>query len=127
MYGGNIRKISNRADWQQVVRILARTTREPIDLTTMQNIEIAVVHPAASGGGIGDGYATIGNNTGLRGSLQGGEITLVAPGSFEFWFKVDRMRALPPQVYDLGCVLTTDTSLVKQVLLCQVSIVEGFV
>jgi hypothetical protein len=129
MFGGDFDPISNKADWIQTVLLTDAETGAPFDLTAMSAIEIAVVYPGNAGNASGYGSGIgIANAVGLQGSLADGTITLVAPGTFQFWFKNPAMRALQPQTYDVGLTLTeAATGIVVQLFIMQASIVEGFV
>ena len=127
MFDGMLSPVSNRADWIDCVEVTDAETDEPIDLSTLQDIVLAVRFPGA-GNGVFDGYyyASHGNRYGITASLKTGEITIIQPGIFQFWFKRGVMAGLAPQTYDVGLIMVTADGVISQVLIGQVPVLEGF-
>ena len=108
-------------------RWLDEETGEPIDLSTLQDIILAIRYPNA-GNGVFDGYhyASQGNSYGLNASLKTGEIVIIQPGIFQFWFTSSVMGGLGPQTYDVGLILISQDGVATQLLIGQVPVLEGF-
>lgn len=127
MFNGMLSPVSNRAQWQDCIEVVDGETDEPIDLSTVLDIVLAVRFPDAGNGSF-DGYyyASQGNRYGLTASLKTGEIVIIQPGIFQFTFSSGQMAGLAPQTYDVGLIITSADGTITQIIIGQVPVLEGF-
>ncbi len=128
MHIGRLNSVSNRADYIDCVAVIDTETDEPIDLSTVQEIVVQLAYPQMGGGNPSYGsYASGYNWSGARASLSGGTIQHVQTGIFQFHIAAGLMAALPQQDYHLGVGLVAEDGTKIQLIIGDVSVMEGYI
>lgn len=114
MYEGNLARVSNRADWIDVVEITDAETGELIDLTEASIV--LELRPQFDFDCAPLLTATTGN----------GKIVVVALGQVQFTFSRDEMIAIRPGTYDAGLTVSR-TGITEQLIIATVAVLDGIV
>lgn len=114
MYEGNLARVSNRADWIEVVEITDAETGELIDLTDANLIlEVRPQHHT-------DCSPTLSASTG------NGKIVIIDLGQAQFTFDRAEMIGVRPGTYEAGLTISR-AGITEQLIIAIVAILDGIV
>lgn len=104
-------RVSNRADWSDVIELSDADTGDAIDLSTA-DIVVEVVDDCG--------------RRVLSATTDNGKVTVTAPGSAQFTFTRDEMTSLCPGTYRVGGTVSIGGE-TEQVFFGTVPVVDGVV
>ncbi len=114
MYEGTLPRVSNRADWIEVVEITDADTGELIDLTDASLVlEVRPQHHT-------------GCSPTLSASSSDGKIVIIDLGQAQFTFTRDEMIGVKPGTYEAGLTISR-AGITEQLIIATVAILDGIV